>query len=251
MRAPADPAGGSSTGRRKSRFRTRTFGRAVSGRSRRDRPDAAEQARTGGVGQATKGARGRRMVRGVEVGTQPPLGLREGRNDAEHRRRVSVRWFAATILTGLCGAGLMGGAVYASLDDEYRSPRCPRRCRARCAAPSPPPSATACARATGSSWRWRPPAPATPSASRSRPRSATARSSASGRSPASPPISSRPRPACRTAFRRSTRCACRPTRTSSARRCRRSPTATSPSPRARSARCRPPSSWWPRCPPRR
>ncbi|NJL29603.1 MAG: hypothetical protein HC897_17800 [Thermoanaerobaculia bacterium] len=72
------------------------------------------------MGQATKGARGRRMVRGVEVGTQPPLGLREGRNDAEHRRRVSVRWFAATILTGLCGAGLMGGAVYAALDGEYR-----------------------------------------------------------------------------------------------------------------------------------
>ncbi|WP_244600053.1 M23 family metallopeptidase [Blastochloris tepida] len=72
------------------------------------------------MGQATRGARGRRMVRGVEIGIQPPLGLREGRNDADHRRRVSVRWFAATILTGLCGAGLMGGAVYASLDDEYR-----------------------------------------------------------------------------------------------------------------------------------
>jgi hypothetical protein len=32
------------------------------------------------------------------------------------RRRVSVQWFSGTILTGLCGAALIGGAVFASLD---------------------------------------------------------------------------------------------------------------------------------------
>ena len=34
------------------------------------------------------------------------------------RRRVSVRWLSGTILTGLCGAALMGGAVFAALDGE-------------------------------------------------------------------------------------------------------------------------------------
>ncbi len=34
------------------------------------------------------------------------------------RRRLSVQWFSGTILTGLCGAALMGGAVFASLDGE-------------------------------------------------------------------------------------------------------------------------------------
>jgi hypothetical protein len=34
------------------------------------------------------------------------------------RRRVSVQWFSGTILTGLCGAALIGGAVFASLDGE-------------------------------------------------------------------------------------------------------------------------------------
>jgi murein DD-endopeptidase MepM/ murein hydrolase activator NlpD len=67
----------------------------------------------------------------VAIGTEPPLGLREGRNDAEHRRRVSVRWFAATILTGLCGAGLMGGAVYAALDGEYRFASLPETIQAQ------------------------------------------------------------------------------------------------------------------------
>ena len=33
------------------------------------------------------------------------------------RRRVSVQWFSGTILTGLCGAALMGGAVFTSLGE--------------------------------------------------------------------------------------------------------------------------------------
>jgi murein DD-endopeptidase MepM/ murein hydrolase activator NlpD len=35
------------------------------------------------------------------------------------RSRVSVRWLSGTILTGLCGAALMGGAVFAALGDHH------------------------------------------------------------------------------------------------------------------------------------
>ncbi|CAM5776742.1 membrane protein [Labrys miyagiensis] len=53
----------------------------------------------------------------TDPGTQPPLSADGGR--APDRRKVSLRWLTGTILTGLFGAGLMGGAVYAALDGEY------------------------------------------------------------------------------------------------------------------------------------
>jgi murein DD-endopeptidase MepM/ murein hydrolase activator NlpD len=56
-------------------------------------------------------------------GNEPPLSLDGGR--APDRRRVSVRWLTGTILTGLFGATLMGGAVYAALDGEYTFARAP------------------------------------------------------------------------------------------------------------------------------
>src|SRR5262245_12814039 len=43
------------------------------------------------------------------------------------RRRVSVRWFIGTVMTGLCGAALMGGAVYAALDREANFAAVPER----------------------------------------------------------------------------------------------------------------------------
>ena len=43
------------------------------------------------------------------------------------RRRVSVQWFAGTILTALCGAALMGGAVFTSLDGETNFAALPER----------------------------------------------------------------------------------------------------------------------------
>src|ERR1700748_1139078 len=43
------------------------------------------------------------------------------------RRRVSVQWFSGTILTGLCGAALMGAAFFASLDGEMTFARMPER----------------------------------------------------------------------------------------------------------------------------
>jgi murein DD-endopeptidase MepM/ murein hydrolase activator NlpD len=52
----------------------------------------------------------------TELGEQPPLSV-DG-HAAVDRRRVSVQWFSGTILTGLCGAALMGGAVFAALDGE-------------------------------------------------------------------------------------------------------------------------------------
>lgn len=38
------------------------------------------------------------------------------------RRGINVRWFSGTVLTGLCGAGLMGGLVWASLAAPTRPP---------------------------------------------------------------------------------------------------------------------------------
>ena len=53
-----------------------------------------------------------------DLGIEPPLSVDGGAIDELSRRRVSIRWLSATILTGLCGATLMGGAVWASLDGE-------------------------------------------------------------------------------------------------------------------------------------
>jgi murein DD-endopeptidase MepM/ murein hydrolase activator NlpD len=54
----------------------------------------------------------------VQLGNEPPLSVDGSSGGLVDRRRVSVQWFSGTILTGLCGAALMGGAVFASLDGE-------------------------------------------------------------------------------------------------------------------------------------
>jgi murein DD-endopeptidase MepM/ murein hydrolase activator NlpD len=54
----------------------------------------------------------------LELGNEPPLSVDGGTRDDIDRRRVSVQWFSGTILTGLCGAALMGGAVFAALDGQ-------------------------------------------------------------------------------------------------------------------------------------
>jgi len=53
----------------------------------------------------------------IDLGNEPPLSA-DGEGSLVDRRRLSVQWFSGTILTGLCGAALMGGAVFASLDGE-------------------------------------------------------------------------------------------------------------------------------------
>ncbi len=52
-----------------------------------------------------------------DIGNEPPLSVDGEVGELDHRR-ISVQWFSATILTGLCGAALMGGAVFAALDGE-------------------------------------------------------------------------------------------------------------------------------------
>jgi len=53
-----------------------------------------------------------------DLGNEPPLSVDGETTGLVDRRRVSVQWFSGTVLTGLCGAALMGGAVFASLDGE-------------------------------------------------------------------------------------------------------------------------------------
>jgi murein DD-endopeptidase MepM/ murein hydrolase activator NlpD len=56
----------------------------------------------------------------VDLGNEPPLGLDLHTEEPTDFRRISIRWLAATVLTALSGASLMGGAVYAALDGEYQ-----------------------------------------------------------------------------------------------------------------------------------
>jgi murein DD-endopeptidase MepM/ murein hydrolase activator NlpD len=62
-----------------------------------------------------------------DLGHEPPLSVDGGNAHLVDRRRVSVQWFAGTILTALSGAALMGGAVYASLDGETNFATLPER----------------------------------------------------------------------------------------------------------------------------
>jgi murein DD-endopeptidase MepM/ murein hydrolase activator NlpD len=63
----------------------------------------------------------------VELGNEPPLSVDGGAGGVIDRRRISVQWFSGTILTGVCGAALMGGAVFASLDGETNFATVPER----------------------------------------------------------------------------------------------------------------------------
>jgi murein DD-endopeptidase MepM/ murein hydrolase activator NlpD len=63
----------------------------------------------------------------IELGNEPPLLVDGGNGGLIDRRRLSVQWFSGTILTGLCGAALMGGAVFASLDGQTNFATAPER----------------------------------------------------------------------------------------------------------------------------
>ncbi len=67
------------------------------------------------------------MAEPIELGNEPPLSVDGSSGGLVDRRRVSVQWFSGTILTGLCGAALMGGAVFASLDGETNFAAAPER----------------------------------------------------------------------------------------------------------------------------
>jgi len=66
----------------------------------------------------------------IDLGNEPPLSVDGENSGLVDRRRVSVQWFSGTILTGLCGAALMGGAVFASLDGETNFATVPERVEA-------------------------------------------------------------------------------------------------------------------------
>jgi murein DD-endopeptidase MepM/ murein hydrolase activator NlpD len=75
----------------------------------------------------SRGAYRSRRAETVELGNEAPLSVDGGSSGFVDRRRVSVQWFAGTILTALCGAALMGGAVFTSLDGETNFASLPER----------------------------------------------------------------------------------------------------------------------------
>jgi murein DD-endopeptidase MepM/ murein hydrolase activator NlpD len=66
----------------------------------------------------------------IDLGNEAPLSVDGENSGLVDRRRVSVQWFSGTILTGLCGAALMGGAVFAALDGETNFATVPERVEA-------------------------------------------------------------------------------------------------------------------------
>jgi murein DD-endopeptidase MepM/ murein hydrolase activator NlpD len=66
----------------------------------------------------------------IDFGNEPPLLMDGATSGLIDRRRVSVQWFSGTILTGLCGAALMGGAVFIALDGETNFASLPERVEA-------------------------------------------------------------------------------------------------------------------------
>ena len=74
-----------------------------------------------------RGAHRRLEAEAISLGNEPPLSADGGSGGLVDRRRLSVQWFSGTILTGLCGAALMGGAVFASLDGETNFAAAPER----------------------------------------------------------------------------------------------------------------------------
>jgi len=75
----------------------------------------------------SRGAHRSRQAEALELGNEPPLSVDGGSSAYVDRRRVSVQWLAGTILTALCGAALMGGAVFTSLDGEANFASLPER----------------------------------------------------------------------------------------------------------------------------
>jgi len=65
------------------------------------------------------------------LGNEPPLSVDGGTSGFVDRRRVSVQWFAGTILTALCGAALMAAPFHvARWRNQFRlAARTPSRSR--------------------------------------------------------------------------------------------------------------------------
>ncbi|MGP0105131.1 M23 family metallopeptidase [Rhodoblastus sp.] len=61
------------------------------------------------------------------IGVEPPIVAEGDRLGVESQRRVSPRWLAGTALTGLIGAGLLGGTIYAAFDRQAYFAEAPTR----------------------------------------------------------------------------------------------------------------------------
>jgi murein DD-endopeptidase MepM/ murein hydrolase activator NlpD len=78
-------------------------------------------------GSHVGGYHGRTAAGSIDLGHEPPLSVNGTDATFIDRRRVSVQWFSGTILTGLCGAALIGGAVFTALDGETTFASVPER----------------------------------------------------------------------------------------------------------------------------
>ncbi|NRG17195.1 M23 family metallopeptidase [Rhizobiales bacterium] len=63
----------------------------------------------------------------VDLGDEAPLMVYDERNQLPDKKKVSLRWLSGTILTGLTSVFLMGGAMIAALDGQYRVSAAPSR----------------------------------------------------------------------------------------------------------------------------
>ena len=72
-------------------------------------------------------AQPRRLAFASPLGVEPPISSNGGARAPDAPRRVSLRWLAGTGLTGLFGAGLLGGAIYAAFDREATFAEAPTR----------------------------------------------------------------------------------------------------------------------------
>ena len=52
----------------------------------------------------------------IDIGNEAPIEMDGQRHTLLDHRHVSIRWLSGTILTGLCGAALIGAAIYAAFD---------------------------------------------------------------------------------------------------------------------------------------
>ncbi len=66
----------------------------------------------------------------IDLGNEPPLSVDGEDSGLDRPPPRLVQWFSGTILTGLCGAALMGGAVFAALDGETNFAAVPERVEA-------------------------------------------------------------------------------------------------------------------------
>jgi murein DD-endopeptidase MepM/ murein hydrolase activator NlpD len=63
----------------------------------------------------------------TDIGDQPAIEADGRRHSALDRRRVSIRWLAGTVLTGLSGALLISSAAYTALDHQAKFAEAPTR----------------------------------------------------------------------------------------------------------------------------